>query len=60
MVQIQIQQKSIKYYVYDADGVLRGFYLKQEALNFMGNDKSLTLKYKPSNYKSLFFEEAPF
>ena len=60
MIEIKIKQKSIKYYVYDADGPLRGFYIKEEAINFIGNDDSLTLKYKPVADKILYCEEAPF
>jgi hypothetical protein len=59
-LQIPVYQ-AVKFMVYDEDQIaLRGFCSKQEALHYVGNDLSLTIKKLPNKYKTYQVEEAPF
>ena len=53
--------RAIQFMVYDECGeALRGFHSKQEALHYVGNDTTLTIKKLPTKFKTYQVEEAPF
>ena len=58
--QVPVYQ-AVRFMVYDEDQeALRGFYHHQQAIDFIGSDKTLTIKKLPKKFNILEVEEAPF